>query len=232
MWLYEKKLEYPVNLKNKNPKFAKVLITQFGGPDGELGASMRYLTQRYTMPTGGTKGLLTDIGTEELAHIEIISAMFYQLIRGVSPKELEAAGLGGQYAQHGYSPFLVDANGVPWSASYIQSTSDPVTCLHEDLAAEEKARTTYEHLMNLTDDVDILDILKFLRQREVTHFQRFGEALMNVQGGFGMKKNFHMNPNMMNPNMSKSKMMPGMMPDMMNKKMMDCDDYDDDCDCD
>lgn len=192
MWNYEKQLEYPVNLRKKDIKMAKYLVTQFGGPDGELGAAMRYLTQRYTMPTGKTKGLLTDIGTEELAHVEIICAMVYQLLKDASPKELEAAGLGGQYAQHGHSPFLQDANGVPWSATYIGVTGDHITDLYEDLAAEEKARATYEHLINLTDDPDIMDVLRFLRQREVVHFQRFGEALNGLQNGEGMKKIYHM----------------------------------------
>ncbi|MBV4437914.1 manganese catalase family protein [Clostridium tyrobutyricum] len=194
MWNYEKKLQYPVNIRKKDVKMAKYLITQFGGPDGELSASMRYLTQRYTMPTGKTKGLLTDIGTEELAHVEIIGSMFYQLVKDASPKELESVGLGAHYTQHDHSPFLVDANGVPWTAAYFASTGDHITDLHEDLAAEEKARTTYEHLMNLTDDPDLTDILRFLRQREVVHFQRFGEALMGIQDGVGMKKNYYMKP--------------------------------------
>lgn len=194
MWNYEKKLQYPVNIKKKDVRMAKYLITQFGGPDGELSASMRYLTQRYTMPTGKTKGLLTDIGTEELAHVEIIGAMFYQLVEGVTPKELEAAGLAAHYVQHDHSPFLVDANGVPWTAAYFASTGDHVADLHDDLAAEEKARMTYEHLSDLTDDPDLRDILRFLRQREIVHFQRFGEALMDIQGGVGMKKNFYMKP--------------------------------------
>jgi spore coat protein JC len=209
MWIYEKKLQYPVNIKKTDVKFAKCMIAQFGGPDGELSASMRYLSQRYTMPTGKTKALLTDIGTEELAHVEIIGAIFYQLIQNASPKELEDAGMGGHYTQHDHSPFLVDANGVPWSSAYIQSIGDPITDLHDDLAAEQKARTTYEHLMNLTDDQDVLDVLRFLRQREVTHFQRFGEALDNIHDGVGMSKDFYMSC----------------------PKYMDCDDDDDDWDC-
>jgi len=180
MWIYEKKLQYPVNLKCKDIPMAKYLITQFGGPDGELGAAMRYLSQRYTMPTGKAKALLTDIGTEELAHVEVISTMVYQLLKDATPEELKKAGLGAQYAQHGNALYPSDANGIPWTAAYIQSTSDPITDLHEDLAAEQKARTTYEHLINLTDDADIKDVLRFLRAREVVHYQRFGEALMDV----------------------------------------------------
>ncbi len=148
---------------------------------GELGAALRYLSQRYTMPTSKSKGLLTDIGTEELAHVEIIATMVYQLMENATPKELREAGLGAYYTQHGNAIYPADANGVPWTAAYLQSTSDPVTDLHENMAAEQKARTTYEHLMNLTDDRDIKDVLGFLRAREIVHFQRFGEALMDVE---------------------------------------------------
>lgn len=181
MWVYEKKLEYPVKIKNKDIQMAKFLITQYGGPDGELSAAVRYLSQRYTMPTGKSKGLLTDIGTEELAHVEMIAAMVYQLLKDATVEEMKSAGLGGQYAQHDHAIYPNDANGVPWSAAYIQSIGDPITDLTEDMAAEQKARTTYEHLMNLTDDPDVKDPLKFLWAREVIHFQRFGEALNDVQ---------------------------------------------------
>ncbi|SHK50786.1 manganese catalase family protein [Paramaledivibacter caminithermalis] len=180
MWIYEKKLQYPVNIKCKDIRMAKYLITQFGGPDGELGAAMRYLSQRYTMPTEKAKALLTDIGTEELAHVEIISTMVYQLLKDTTAEELEEAGLGSQYVQHGRAIYPQDANGIPWTAAYMQSTADPITDLHEDLAAEQKARTTYEHLLNLTDDPGIKDALRFLREREIVHYQRFGEALMDV----------------------------------------------------
>jgi spore coat protein JC len=181
MWIYEKKLQYPVRVNGKDVKMAKYLITQYGGPDGELSAALRYLNQRYTMPTGKTKGLLTDIGTEELAHLEIIATMVYRLVKDASVDELKAVDLGGHYAQHDRALFYTDANGVPWTATYIQATGDPVTDLHEDMAAEQKARTTYEHLIHLTDDAGIKDTLRFLRQREVVHFQRFGEALVDVQ---------------------------------------------------
>lgn len=181
MWIYEKKLQYPVRVTGKDVQMAKFLITQYGGPDGELSAALRYLNQRYTMPTGKSKGLLTDIGTEEMAHLEIIATMVYRLIKDASPEEMRAAGLGGHYAQHDNALFYVDGNGVPWTAAYIQATGDPITDLHEDMAAEQKARTTYEHLINLTDDPGIKDTLRFLREREVVHFQRFGEALVNVQ---------------------------------------------------
>ena len=188
MWIYEKKLQYPVNIKCKDVRMAKYLITQYGGPDGELSAALRYLNQRYTMPTGKSKALLTDIGTEELAHLEVIAAMVHQLVQGASLKELEAAGLGGHYADHDRALFFSDAQGNPWTATYIQAKGDPIADLHEDLAAEQKARATYEWLINLADDPAIKDPLRFLREREVVHFQRFGEALMDVQEFLDKKK--------------------------------------------
>lgn len=188
MWIYEKKLQHPVNIKCKDIEMAKFLVTQYGGPDGELSAALRYLNQRYTMPTGKTKALLTDIGTEEMAHLEMIASMVYQLVRDATPEELKKAGLGGHYAQHDHALFYVDANGVPWTATYIQATGDPITDLHEDMAAEQKARTTYEHLIKLTDDEDIIKPLRFLWEREVVHFQRFGEALVDVQDLKAKKK--------------------------------------------
>lgn len=181
MWIYKKTLEYPINIKCKDLKMAKYLISQYGGPDGELSASLRYLNQRYTMPTGKSKGLLNDIGTEELAHVEMIATMIYQLINDASIEELKAAGLATQYVDHGKALFYTDAQGNPWTATYIQAKGDVIADLHEDMAAEQKARATYEHLINLTDDNDVKDVLKFLRQREVVHFQRFGEALVDVQ---------------------------------------------------
>ena len=180
MWYYEKKLEYPICIRRCDLKMAKVLAAQLGGPNGELAASLRYMSQRYIMPTGKTKGLLTDIATEELAHVEMISTMMYQLMEGATPAQLQEAGLAGYYTQNGRSIYTADANGVPFTAAYFASMDDPVTNLYENMAAEQKARTTYEHLMNQTDDPDLLDPLKFLRQTEVIHFQRFGEALNDV----------------------------------------------------
>lgn len=190
MWVYEKKLEYPVNLKTRDLKMAKFLLTQYGGPDGELSAALRYLNQRYSMPTGKTKGLLTDIGTEELAHVEIICAMVYQLMDGATPDELKAAGLGGVYAQHDHALYPTDANGVPFSVKPIGTLGDPITDIHEDMAAEQKARATYEHLIDLTDAHDIKDVLKFLWAREIVHYQRFGEALNDVYQYVDSKKIF------------------------------------------
>lgn len=190
MWIYEKKLEFPVKIKNKDLRMAKFLMAQYGGPDSELSASIRYLSQRYTMPTSKTKGLLTDIGTEELAHVEIIATMIYQLTKDATPDELKAAGLGGYYAEHDKAIYPADANGVPWTGAYVQSIGDPVTDLTEDMAAEQKARSTYEHLIDLTDDPDVIAPLRFLWAREVVHFQRFGEALVNVYEFLDSKKFF------------------------------------------
>lgn len=190
MWIYEKKLEYPAKVSKPDAKMAKLLLAQYGGPDGELSASLRYLTQRYTMPTGKTKGLLTDIGTEELAHLEIIATLIYKLMKDVSLEEIKEAGAAGYYIHHDRALYYTDANGVPWTAAYIQSTGDPVTDLYEDMAAEQKARTTYEHLIQMTDDPDLIDTLRFLREREVVHFQRFGEALNLVQEHFAHRHTF------------------------------------------
>lgn len=173
MWLYEKKLEYPINIKRKDLKMAKALLAQYGGPDSELAASMRYLNQRYTMPDEKGFALLNDIGTEELAHVEMIATMITQLMKGASIEELEKAGLDGQYVQHNHSIFPIDANGVPFTSAYIQTTGDWNADLSEDMAAEQKARVTYEHLMNMTNDPDLLAPLSFLRQREVVHYERF-----------------------------------------------------------
>lgn len=188
MWVYEKKLQYPVKIKNKNPKMAKYIISQFGGPDGELAASLRYLSQRYSMPDSVSKGVLTDIGTEELAHLEIVGAIVNQLIDGVPPKILEQEGLGAYYTDHGNGVYPQAAAGFPFSALAIAVKGDPITDLTEDLAAEEKARTTYEHLINISDDPDIIEPLKFLRQREIVHFQRFGETLQRVQAKLNEKR--------------------------------------------
>ena len=181
MWIYEKKLQYPVKIKNKNPKMAKYIISQFGGPDGELGAALRYLSQRYSMPDSISKGVLTDIGTEELAHLEIVGAMIHQLVDGVPAKILEQEGLGAYYTDHGCGVYPQAAAGFPFDALAIAVKGDPITDLTENLAAEEKARTTYEHLINISDDPDIIEPLKFLREREIVHFQRFGETLQRVQ---------------------------------------------------
>ena len=193
MWKYQKFLEYPINIKNKNPKLAKFIISQYGGPDGELGASLRYLSQRFGMPDQKAKAVLNDIGTEELAHLEMVGTMVHQLTDGASPKEMEEAGLGAYYTDHGWGVYPQSAAGTPWSAATIAVKGDPIADLQEDLAAEQKARATYEKLINLVkDDPDVLDPLRFLREREVVHFQRFGEALRGVQDKLAEKK-FYMN---------------------------------------
>ena len=175
MWKYSKKLQFPVNIRNKNLKMAKTIISQYGGPQGELSAALRYLNQRYTMPDEKGKALLTDIGTEELAHVEMICTMLYQMMKGATVEELKAAGLEGHYTEHGVSLFPSNTNGVPWTAAYISTTGDPIADLEEDLAAEQKARAVYENLINQTNDPDILGPLLWLRQREVVHYNRFKE---------------------------------------------------------
>lgn len=181
MWIYEKKLQYPAWVEGCDLKIAKLLFAQYGGPDSELSAGLRYLTQRYTMPIPEAKAVLTDIGTEELAHWEIIGTLIYKIVERASLDELKEAGIGPHYIQHGKALYPHDAAGVPWTAAYIQSFEDPITSLHEDLAAEEKARATYENLINMTEDRGVIETLSFLRQREVVHFQRFGETLRLVQ---------------------------------------------------
>jgi spore coat protein JC len=188
MWVYEKKLEYPVNIKTPNPRMAKYIITQYGGPDGELAASLRYLSQRFSMPTNEAKAILNDIGTEELAHLEIVGSIVHQLTKGVPADILEKEGLGAYYSDHDHAVYPVSASGVPFTAAYIQSKGDPIADLYEDLAAEQKARATYENLINLADDPDVIDPLRFLREREIVHFQRFGEALRIVEDKLGEKK--------------------------------------------
>jgi spore coat protein JC len=181
MWIYEKKLQFPAWVEGCDLKIAKLLFAQYGGPDSELSAGLRYLTQRYTMPIPEAKAVLTDIGTEELAHWEIIGTLIYKIVERASLDELKEAGIGPHYIQHGKALYPHDAAGVPWTAAYIQSFEDPITSLHEDLAAEEKARATYENLINMTEDRGVIETLSFLRQREVVHFQRFGETLRLVQ---------------------------------------------------
>ncbi|TCS83696.1 spore coat protein JC [Tepidibacillus fermentans] len=177
MWIYEKKLQRPIRIERPDLGIAKFLITQYGGPDGELSAALRYLNQRYSMPNKRAKALLTDIGTEELGHLEMIATMVHKLTKGATPEEMRMAGLGSHYADHEKALFYVDANGNPWTASYIQAKGDPIADIMEDIAAEEKARATYQHLINLTDDPGLIDALKFLREREVVHSQRFREIL-------------------------------------------------------
>lgn len=175
MWQYQKKLQYPINIKQKDLRMAKYLVTQYGGANGELGAALRYLNQRYTMPDDRGKTLLTDIGTEELGHIEMISTMIYQLTKDATIEELEAAGLGTNYAEHGNGLYPTDSNGVPFTISYFATTGDPLADLYENMAAEQKARAIYENLIDMTKDPDVIGPLLWLRQREIVHFNRFKE---------------------------------------------------------
>lgn len=194
MWSYEKKLEFPVNIKNPNPKYAQIIISQFGGPDGELGASMRYLTQRYSMPYDEVKAILTDVGTEELAHLEMVCAMVHQLTRKLSYEEIKKSGFDKYFVDHTAAVYPVAAAGLPWRAEYIQAKGDILADLHEDLAAEQKARVTYDNLLRLIDDPDIREPLKFLRQREIVHYQRFGEALRLTADKLDSKNFYVCNP--------------------------------------
>lgn len=175
MWIYEKKLQYPINIRKRDLKMAKYLLSQYGGPYGELSASLQYLNQRYTMPDERGKALLTDIGTEELGHVEMIATMAFQLMDGASVDELKQAGLGDYFAQFNHALFPTDSTGNPFTAAYISTTGDYIADLESNMAAEQRARATYEHLMDLTDDPDVLGPLAFLRQREIIHYQRFKE---------------------------------------------------------
>ncbi|MBU3183528.1 manganese catalase family protein [Clostridium estertheticum] len=181
MWTYDKFLQYPVKIKTPNPEMAKIIITQYGGPDGELGASLRYLSQRFSMITPQAISTCNDIGTEELAHLEMVGAMVRQLMKGASLEEIEKGGMAGYYVDHGRGVYPVSASGVPFTAAYLQSKGDPIVDLTENLAAEQKARATYEYLINMADDPDVLEPLRFLREREIVHYQRFGESLRIVQ---------------------------------------------------
>lgn len=175
MWAYEKRLQYPISIKKGDLAFAKQLVTQYGGFGGELGAALRYLNQRYTMPDNRGKALLTDIGTEEIGHVEMLSTMLYQLMKDATPEEMKEAGLASHYAEHKTAVYPTDANGVPFTVAYFATTGDPLADLSEDMAAEEKARAVYESLIDLTEDPDVLGPLLWLRQREIVHFARFKE---------------------------------------------------------
>lgn len=194
MWSYNKKLQYPVKIKNPNPKFAQIIISQYGGPDGEMAASLRYLSQRYSMPYPELKGLLTDIGTEELAHFEMIGAMVHQLTRELSEEQIKEQGFAPYFVDHTTGVYPVAASGVPFTAAYIGVKGDVITDLHEDLAAEQKARTTYDNILRLIDDPDIREPIKFLREREIVHYQRFGEGLRLTTDRLNSKNFYAFNP--------------------------------------
>ena len=194
MWEYEKRLQYPVNIKHPDAKAAKIIISQYGGPDGELGASLRYLSQRFAMPNDRVAGLLTDIGTEELAHLEIIGAILYQLTSDLSVEQIIKEGFDTYFVDHTLGVYPQAASGVPYTAAFLQSKGDPIADLSEDMAAEQKARVTYDNILNLVDDPDIIDPIRYLREREIVHFQRFGEALGMVRDDLNSKNYYAYNP--------------------------------------
>lgn len=199
MFQYEKSLQYPVKIARPNARLAKMIMSQLGGPNGELGASMRYLNQRYTMPLRELQGLLTDIGTEELSHMEMVSAIVYQLTKGMTPEQLEAQGFADYFVDHTTGIYPVSASGVPFSAATFQSVGDAIADLNEDLAAEQKARTTYDNILRLADDPDVRDVIRFLREREIVHYQRFGEGLRLVQDQLSRYTQNPENPYAVNP---------------------------------
>ena len=194
MFIYNKKLQYPVKIARPNPRLASIIISQYGGPDGELGASLRYLSQRYSMPFDEQKGLLTDIGTEELGHLEMVGAIIHQLTRNLKEKDIENTPFAQYFVDHTTGVYPTAASGFPWSAASMQVKGDPITDLSEDLAAEQKARTTYDNILRLSDDPDVNDVIKFLRQREIVHFQRFGESLQQLREKLNQKNVYCMNP--------------------------------------
>ena len=194
MFVYEKKLQYPVRIKNCNPKLAALIISQYGGPDGELGASLRYLSQRYAMPYPELKGILTDIGTEELGHLEMIGASVHQLTRKLSDEQIKSAGFDAYFVDHTAGVYPAAAAGFPFSAAALAVKGDVIADLTEDLAAEQKARVTYDNILRLSDDPDVNDVIRFLREREIVHFQRFGEAIELAKARMDQKNVYYMNP--------------------------------------
>ena len=194
MFIYSKKLQYPVKIKNPNPKLAKIILTQYGGPDGELGASLRYLSQRYSMPFDELKGLLTDVATEELGHLEMVGAIVHQLTRNLKDDQMKDPAFAPYFVDHTVGVYPASAAGVPWSAASMQVKGDPMADLVEDMAAEQKARVTYDNILRISDDPDVNDVIRFLREREIVHFQRFGEAVEILREKLDRKNVYFMNP--------------------------------------
>ena len=194
MFVYEKKLQYPVKVQHPNPRLASIIISQYGGPDGELGASLRYLSQRYSMPFDEQKGLLTDIGTEELGHLEMIGALIHQLTRNLKDSQIENSPFAAYFVDHTAGVYPTAASGFPWSAASMAVKGDPMADLTEDLAAEQKARVTYDNILRLSDDPDVNNVIKFLREREIVHFQRFGESIQQLREKLDQKNVYYMNP--------------------------------------
>lgn len=194
MFVYEKKLQYPIKIKTANPALAKYIITQYGGPDGELGASIRYLSQRYSMPYAELKGLLTDIGTEELGHLEMIGTIVHQLTQNMTEEEIKRSGYGAYFVDHTAGIYPTAASGSPWNAAGIGVKGDVIADLTEDMAAEQKARVTYDNILRMSDDPDVTDVIRYLREREVVHFQRFGEGLRLATERMDQKNVYVINP--------------------------------------
>ena len=194
MWVYEKKLQYPIRIQTPNAALAKIICAQHGGPNGELVASLRYLSQRYTMPYPELKAILTDIATEELGHLEMVGTIVYQLTRNLTPQQIQEAGFDAYFVDHTSGIYPADANGMPFSAGAIAVAGDAITDLHEDLAAEQKARTVYDNILRYCDDPDVRDPIRFLRAREVVHYQRFGEALRLTTDKLDSKNFYAFNP--------------------------------------
>ena len=194
MFVYEKKLQYPVRIKNPNPALAKFIISQYGGPDCELGASLRYLSQRYSMPYPELKGLLTDIGTEELGHLEMVGTIVHQLTRSMTPDEIKKAGFDTYFVDHTAGVYPQFASGTPWSAATMAVTGDVIADLNENMAAEQKARLTYDNILRLSDDPDVNDVIRYLREREIVHYQRFGEGLRKTIDRLDQKNVYVINP--------------------------------------
>lgn len=194
MFNYVKRLQYPINIKNPDPKAAAIIISQYGGPDGELGASLRYLSQRYSMPYAELKGLLTDIGVEELGHLEMIGTIVHQLTKNLTESQIENSGFAPYFVDHTTGVYPTAASGSPWSAASIQVTGDPIADINENLAAEQKARVTYDNILRLVDDPDVIEPIKFLREREIVHYQRFGEGLRIITDKLNSKNYYMTNP--------------------------------------
>ncbi len=194
MWIYEKKLQYPVKIQRPDPRAASLIVSQLGGPDGEVGAAMRYLNQRYSVPYSEVVGILTDVGTEELAHMEMISTILYQLTRNLTPEQIAKSGFDKYFVDHTTGTYPTAAAGTPFTANMIQVTGDPIADLNEDLAAEQKARVTYDNILRLVDDPDVKDAIRFLRAREIVHYQRFGEALRHTREHLNCKNFYAFNP--------------------------------------
>ena len=194
MWFYEKQLQYPVKIKNPNPKLANVIISQLGGPDGELGASMRYLHQRYSCPYDKVTGILTDVGSEELGHLEMVAAIIHQLTKNLTLEQIDGTPFAAYFVDHTTSAYPVAASGVPFDMKYVGVKGDILTDLNEDLAAEQKARTTYDNILRLSDDPDVNDVIKFLRAREIVHYQRFADAIRIAQDNLDSKNFYACNP--------------------------------------